>query len=242
MLNPQSPIPLYHQLAERIEARIRSGIYSLGERIPAETTLATENAIGRPTVRQAIDQLVRKGLLVRKRGSGTYVQGPAEEVDLFSLGGTMASFHEKGITATCQILEKIHRVRVQSSRENPFSGGLSFFIKRLTSVDDTPVLIEDIYLHEEIFPGLDTVEIAGKSLSAKVMERYGLRPSGGRQVFSIGYPSKDHASLLDLPVTSPVLSVKRYLHFPQADNAVFSELYCRMDRFVFSQQLGRNWI
>lgn len=242
MLNPKSPIPLYHQLAERIEARIRSGNYSPGQRIPAETTIAAENAIGRPTVRQAIDQLVRKGLLVRKRGSGTYVQAPAEEVDLFSLGGTMASFHEKGFTAKSRMVEPLHRVDVEPHKENPFSPGSAFFLKRLTSVDGTPVLIEDIYLHEEIFRGLDAIDMAGRSLSATVMERHGLRPCGGRQVFSIGYPSKDHASLLDLPVTSPILVVKRFLHFPQAENAVFTELYCRMDRFVFSQQIGRNWI
>jgi GntR family transcriptional regulator len=60
MLNPQSPIPLYHQLADILMAGIRSGDYPTGHRIPSEPQLAKDYGIGRPTVRQAIDVLVRQ--------------------------------------------------------------------------------------------------------------------------------------------------------------------------------------
>ncbi len=67
MLNHTSPIPLYHQLADILQERIRSGQYSPGQMIPSETGLAKEYGIGRPTVRQAMDTLVKKGLIQRKR-------------------------------------------------------------------------------------------------------------------------------------------------------------------------------
>ena len=54
---------------EIILDKIRSGEYSAGSKIPSENTLATQYSIGRPTARQAIDMLVRKGLLSRRRGS-----------------------------------------------------------------------------------------------------------------------------------------------------------------------------
>ncbi|MFW6357383.1 MAG: GntR family transcriptional regulator, partial [bacterium] len=92
MLNRSSPLPLYHQLAEAILAEIRSGVYAVGAKIPSENELAAVYSIGRPTVRQALDSLVRKGILVRRRGAGTFVAPQPETVDLFSLGGTMASF------------------------------------------------------------------------------------------------------------------------------------------------------
>ena len=107
MLNPQSPIPLYHQLAEILLQEIRSGAYPDGSRIPAEQRLAARYQIGRPTVRQAIDLLVRKGLLKRKRGSGTFVCSNKQEIGLFSLDGTLSAFYKKGVSVTTRILRKM---------------------------------------------------------------------------------------------------------------------------------------
>ncbi|MFP5212656.1 MAG: GntR family transcriptional regulator, partial [Acidobacteriota bacterium] len=193
MLNPQSPIPLYHQLSELILAKIRSGEYPAGSKIPSEHVLATQYSIGRPTVRQAVDLLVRKRLLDRRRGSGTFVSPRQEEVDLFSLGGTISSFHKKGISLETRILEGVRIVDVEGGPENPFSGGRAFFLSRLSLVEDTPVLLEEIYLHPECFPGLDSMELEGRSLSRIVDERYAMRPVSGRQNFSIGYVEEGRA-------------------------------------------------
>jgi GntR family transcriptional regulator len=75
-LNPESPLPLYRQLAELLLERIRVGEYTSGSRIPSEPELARTFRIGRPTVRQATDLLVRRRCLERRRGSGTYVVEP----------------------------------------------------------------------------------------------------------------------------------------------------------------------
>ncbi|WP_246804799.1 GntR family transcriptional regulator [Desulfosarcina cetonica] len=95
MLNPDSPIPLYHQLADLLMTAIDAGDYPPESRIPSEPQLAKTYGIGRPTVRQAIDLLVRRGLLTRRRGSGTYVRPPVPEVDLFSLAGTSSAFQKR---------------------------------------------------------------------------------------------------------------------------------------------------
>jgi GntR family transcriptional regulator len=43
---------------------------------------------------------------------------------------------------------------------------------------------------------------------------------------------------LAVSTQTPILVVKRFLNFAQAQNAIYSELYCRTDRFVFSQNIG----
>jgi GntR family transcriptional regulator len=91
MLDPDSPVPLYRQLADELSAQISAGRLSAGERIPSEHELAARYSLGRPTVRQATEVLVRRRVLERRRGSGTYVSDVPPEVDLFSLGGTLAS-------------------------------------------------------------------------------------------------------------------------------------------------------
>lgn len=237
MLNPHSPIPLYHQLADIIAAKIRSGEYPLGSRIPSEHQLAEAYSIGRPTARQATDLLVRKRMLVRKRGAGTFVRADENEVDLFSLAGTISSFHKRGLSAAVGIVQETALREIPHDPENPFSGAAAYFVSRLSRVDETPVLLEDIFLHPDIFAGIDAVDLSGQSLSRIVDERYYMRPIGGKQNFRIGYVDGERAKQLAVAPSVPILLVKRFLHFPQAENAIFSELYCRTDQFVFSQTI-----
>lgn len=240
MLNPQSPVPLYHQLAEIILAKIRSGELPPGCRVPSELNLAATYGIGRPTVRQAIDVLVRRRFLMRRRGSGTYVRPEPEEVDLFSLAGTMSAFQKKGISVASRILEKTRLKSEPVDSENPFSGHPAFFISRLSLVEGTPVLLEEIYMQPELFPGLDEIDLAGRSLSRIVEERYHMRPDGGKQNFRIATVDGVRARHLAVTSTTPVLLVKRFLNLSGVQSAIYSELYCRTDQFVFSQSIGET--
>ena len=239
MLNPQSPLPLYHQLADRLASMIRAGEYDTGARIPSEHQLAATYGIGRPTVRQAIDVLVRRRMLVRRRGAGTFVRSdPSHEIDLFSLAGTTSAFQRRGLEVASRVLKPMARRKVPTGPDNPCTGGRAYTYSRLSHVDGTPVLIEDLYLHAELFDGIDAVNLAGRSVAAVVAERYYLRPTGGKQNFKIEHLKGARARQLDLPPGQAVLTVNRWLHFPEVENAVYAELYCRTDRFVFSQTIG----
>ncbi|MEU6413511.1 MULTISPECIES: GntR family transcriptional regulator [Microbispora] len=72
-LDRSSPVPLYFQVAERITEAIQAGKLPPGSRLDNEIQLAEQLGLSRPTIRQAIQFLVDKGLVVRKRGVGTQV-------------------------------------------------------------------------------------------------------------------------------------------------------------------------
>src|SRR4051794_34984445 len=72
-IDRSSPVPLYFQLAQRLERAIESGEVAQGSRIDNELQLAATLGLSRPTVRRAIQYLVDKGLLVRRRGVATTV-------------------------------------------------------------------------------------------------------------------------------------------------------------------------
>lgn len=72
-IDRSSPVPLYFQVAQRLEQMIESGEMPPGSRLENEIALADQLGLSRPTMRQAIQHLVDKGLLVRKRGVGTQV-------------------------------------------------------------------------------------------------------------------------------------------------------------------------
>src|SRR5918998_2112928 len=72
-LDHGSPVPLYHQAAQALEAAIEDGRLPRGSKLGGEVELATRLGISRPTMRAAMKQLVDKGLLLRRRGIGTMV-------------------------------------------------------------------------------------------------------------------------------------------------------------------------
>ncbi|MEU6308496.1 GntR family transcriptional regulator, partial [Streptomyces chartreusis] len=72
-LDRGSPVPLYYQLAQQLEAAIEHGALAPGNLLGNEVDLSVRLGLSRPTVRQAIQSLVDKGLLVRRRGVGTQV-------------------------------------------------------------------------------------------------------------------------------------------------------------------------
>lgn len=236
-LNSQSPIPLYHQLADILLEQIRSGKYQPGSRILSEPKLAEQYGIGRPTARQATDVLVRKGFLIRRRGAGTFVRDSSDEVDLLSLGGTLSSFRQKGLQVETEIRIPIRKESVKADEENPFAGRYAYFFSRLNRVAKRPVLVENFFMDPETFPDMERHDLSGQALSRIVDEHYYMRPVGGKQNFRIFYPDDDLARSLDQTIKEPVLLVKRYLDFPGAENAIYSELVCRTDRFVFSQYI-----
>ncbi len=238
MLNANSPLPLYHQLAEILLADIRAGVYAAGERIPSENELAARYRIGRPTVRQAVGSLVRRGVLLRRRGSGTFVARQPETVNLFSLTGTLRSLANTGCELTVTLVSPPARGRVQGDPANPFDGHAAVALTRLSSLDQTPVLVEDIYMDPDLFPGIEDQDLGGQSLSGLVEDRYGLVLASADQHFRITWPDARLARLLDVARTTPILTVHRHLHFPQARDGVYSTLYCRTDQFIFSQHIG----
>jgi GntR family transcriptional regulator len=105
-------------------------------------------------------------------------------------------------------------------------------------VDDKPVLLEEMYLSTVLFPDIDTIELAGKSISQVVEDVYYQKPSGGKQTFCVAVPGSERGPQLGISGKSPTLLVKRFLDFPRMENGIYAELYCLTDRFVFFQTLG----
>ena len=75
MLNPSLALPLYQQLADELSAGLQKGDYAVGSRIPSEHELAQRYGLGRPTVRQATEVLVRVHATASDRHPMVYSAG-----------------------------------------------------------------------------------------------------------------------------------------------------------------------
>lgn len=103
-LSRSSPEPLYRQLSAHFEHLIRSGRVAAGDRLDSETVLADRFRVSRITLRQAIDALVRKQLIVRKQGKGTFVTAPSVKHDLRRLHGLLGSLFAQSDAAGTRLL------------------------------------------------------------------------------------------------------------------------------------------
>jgi GntR family transcriptional regulator len=237
-LNPAAPTPLYRQLAERFTELIRSGKLLPGAQLPSEPDLARTHGVGRPTIRQATDLLVQRGLVRRRRGSGTYVLERAPSVDVFTLAGTVSSFENRGLELETRLLQPIELRCVEGDERHPFVGREVYCYIRLGRVDKRPVLVEHVFASPGVFPNFAELPIEGASLAQLVRERYGMEPSSGTQTFEVGVGPRRTQRALGLHPTETVLVIRRTLHFPEAPTALHSILYCRTDHVRFTQTIG----
>ncbi|MFI5614189.1 GntR family transcriptional regulator [Amycolatopsis sp. NPDC051903] len=198
-LDRNSPVPLYHQLAQAIENAITSGTLRPGDRIENEVSLTERLGLARPTARQAIQDLVRKGLLVRRRGLGTQVTRPAihRDVRLSSLyddltgagrkprttllehsTGTAASTGLKDLLDLLGPDEPLHRIR------------------RLRFADEEPLAIMTNYVVGRY--RLDDEDLVAKSLY-DVLRSQGAQIAMAHQTIGARLADEDEAALLEQP-------------------------------------------
>ncbi len=154
-LDIQSPIPLYHQLKEVLRGMVESGLLQPGEKIPAEMDIAEEYQISRSTVRNAILDLVRKGIFVRQRGRGTFVAAPKEEisyiVDFFP--SKMGARHEN-----ISMQHSVPPVSVSKLLQIP-ENGVVYSVIRLRYIKDLPSVLEKSYIAENSCPEFNSLPV-----------------------------------------------------------------------------------
>ena len=147
-LSRSSPEPLYRQLAGVLERTIRSGGLKPGDRLDSETVLTARYGVSRITLRQAVQSLVRKQILVRKQGKGTFVTAPAVRHDLKRLHGLLGSLFSQAEGASARLLR--YELRVPSSEISDALGTRprekALYLERLYLIDSTPVAMTEAWL------------------------------------------------------------------------------------------------
>lgn len=202
------PIPLYYQLASRIEAAILDGRIPAGARIDNEVGLGERLGISRPTVRRAIQDLVDKGLLVRRRGIGTQVvHGEvSRKVELTSLFDDLTSTGRRPSTRVLA-REVTPATAAVAERLGVEAGSPTLHVRRLRLADAVPLAVLENHLPAD-FVDISDAELAEFGLY-QVMGGRGVTIRVARQRIGARSASTDEAELLDLDRHSAVLTMDR---------------------------------
>ncbi|WP_024332542.1 GntR family transcriptional regulator [Gordonia hirsuta] len=206
-LDRLSPVPLYFQLEQALEQAIVSGRLQPGDRIENEVDLAKRLNMSRPTARQAIQSLVDKGLLVRKRGVGTQVvrNEVHRAVELTSLYEDLA---DVGRMPTTELLDyRLGPAEDEIADELGIEPGASIVeMRRLRLADDEPIAILTNYLPADFAPAPD--ELRQKGLYQGLRSR-GITIQLARQRIGARLAEGDESRLLNEDAGCAVLTMQR---------------------------------
>jgi len=238
-LNPASKLPLYQQLYELLEGRIRSGQWKPGDLIPSELKLIAQYKVSRITVRKVLDMLVADGLLVRERGRGSFVAAPKLEHGMTRIVSFTDDMRQRGFTPGTKI---IFMGLVPAPRTIAESLGVSegeelARIDRLRLADGDPLCVEESFLIHRYIPGILNHDLVNNSLREIKLKEYGIRWSRARQTIQAIPAAADIARLLSIRNGAPLLFFERVTYSQDNVAMEYLKIYYRADRYVIHNEL-----
>ncbi|WP_157521374.1 GntR family transcriptional regulator [Mycobacterium sp. ACS4331] len=234
-LDRSSPVPLYFQVAQVFEKAILDGQLKPGDRFENELALAKRLNLSRPTTRRAIQELVDKGLLVRKRGVGTQVvQTPVHRpVELTSLFDDLA---RAGQEPTTQVLD--YRLGPASDdiaqHLNLPVGSDVVTMRRLRSSGGQPLAVMTNHLPAAVAPDRDELETAGLYQS---LRSRGVHIRVARQRIGAKAADREEARLLDEKPKAPLLVMERTAFDDSGRIVEYGSHVYRASRYYFDTTL-----
>lgn len=207
-LDRSSPVPLYFQVSRQLEQAIESGDLPAGFRLDNEISLADRFGLSRPTMRRAIQELVDKGLLVRKRGVGTQVvHGRVRrEVELTSLYDDLARTHQNPETRVLH--QALEPASVEVAEELGLEVGAPVLgLERLRLAQGEPLAVLRNWLPESVIDH-SAADFEAEGLY-QLMRARGVHMRVARQRIGARGATAQEAKLLGERKNAPLLTMQR---------------------------------
>jgi GntR family transcriptional regulator len=234
-INPSSPLPLYYQIREQLRAQIRSGALKTGDSLPGETQLCQETGVSRMTARQALVQLANEGLVVRKRGRGTFVAAP--KAVLPGVQGLGMSYTEilgqAGMSAGGRVLaqETLPATDEVAAGLKIKTGEPVVRIVRMRSASGEIMSLETSCYPYSRFPDLAKADLTNASVYRFLEERYGVVPAYATDTLEISVAGPYEAEQLQINEGGPIALVTTIACLEDDTPVAYTQTIHRGDRF-----------
>jgi GntR family transcriptional regulator len=211
----------------------------VGDAIPSERQLGVDLGVSRLTVRAALDELVREGYLVRRRGAGTFVAEPkvAKGIDINSFSDDMRA---RGMTPESRTLDlRVEPAGARMGRILHVSPGEPVVaVKRLRLADGEPMAIELLHVRQSLVPAMTAADLEENSFYDLLASRYDISIVGGSQTIEPTVTNEEESSALGVPLHSPALLFERVTRAASGDIVEFTSSTYRGDRYRLVTELG----
>ena len=212
----------------------------VGTAIPSERQLSADLGVSRLTLRAALDDLAREGYLVRRRGSGTYVQHPkiSQELTITSFSDDMRRRGMVPGSRTLSMSTILAGARLGRSL-NVSPSEQIVVVKRLRLADGESMAIETLHIPEALVPGLTPKALSG-SFYDLLRDRYGVKIAEGIQAIEPTVTNEEESEVLGVPLHSPAFLFERTSRDDAGRTVEFVQSVYRGDRYRIVTELSRR--
>lgn len=241
-LAAHSPAPLYSQLRETLRGHILDGSYRPHDRLPSESELISAFGVSRVTVRQALNDLVKEGLIFKIAGKGSYVSKSRPLQNLSRLQGFGEAMSLMGYETVNQLLglATTQASAEVASRLQVKEGDSVIEIRRLRHLDHEPVSLEQTYVRPALGERLAREDLAGRDIYRILENDYGIALGHAELCMDALAADEELAHLLRVAPASPVLHIERLSCAKDGTPLEFSYVYYRGDSFRYRVRVERD--
>ena len=236
------PIPLYFQLKTQFKDLINRGVLVQGDLTPPENDLVDYLHISRPTVRQALNELVVEGYLERRKGKGTYVSLPKIDAKFLNQLKTFNDeMKEKGMAPSTTLLSMMcvgPRKEINEKLGLSEDAGL-IELRRIRSADDEPILYQETYLPYDRCRKLLEEDFSRVTLYASLERIYGLHVSRVTREIEARNAAPQTAKLLHIATNDAIALVRTIAYTDEGEAIEYSISHYCGNRVKFSVELYR---
>jgi GntR family transcriptional regulator len=235
-------LPRYAQIKDALRARILDGTYAPLGQVPSEHALCAQFGVSRITVRQALGDLQKEGLLYKIHGKGTFVSKPKAVQNVTALQGFAEAMSSLGYEIVNQLraFRSVPADRVTAERLGLDEGTLVTEIHRVRFLNREPVSLELTWLPEPLGAQLVHADLAARDIFLVLENDCGI--SLGHAEIAIEAIAADAAIVdaLNCDEGSPVLHVERVTHDTAGRPIDYEHLYFRGDALRYQFKTDRR--
>ena len=236
-------VPKYIQISQWLMEMIQKGRYGINDKLPSESKLAELFQVNRNTVRQAISDLVSKGIIRKRNGVGSFVTEQALQPVKYTLQH-ISSFTDDmirmGLTPHTKILNKAVMEAPVEVAEKLMLGKEKRVIltERLRLGNRIPLVIERSYLPHQEYKALLKMRLTG-SLYHLLTRKFHVELQRSIQTFRAVLLSEEDARLLEVPSGSPGIFLESVIYDSKNIPVEVLHAFHRGDKYIFEVESGR---
>jgi GntR family transcriptional regulator len=243
-LIPLSPQPLYVQIKEWLRASILDGSLAPHAQLPSESELTARFGVSRITVRQAIGDLQKEGLVFRIHGKGTYVSKPKAAQQLIHLQGFDEAMRSHGYETYSRLVgyrtmpASADVARALALKPNTEVGE----IRRVRYLNRAPISLDISYFPDGIGERLVSEDLASRDIFAILENDYGIALGHAELSIEASLADEMLATALGVEAGAPVMRIARLTSTAQGRPIDFEYLYYRGDAFQYRLRIDRSQV
>lgn len=241
---PMSPVPLYTQIKDILRDRILDGTYLEHQQMPSESELMSTFSVSRITVRQALGDLQKEGLIFKIHGKGTFVSKPKAFQDVAQLQGFGEAMSRMGYETFSRVvsLKNLTASAAVAARLGISPSTEITELRRVRYLNRAPISLDVTYVSREIGERLAKEDLAHRDVFLILENEYGLALGEAELQIEAMLADEYLARQLQVEEGASVLRIERLTMTADGKPLDFEYLYYRGDAFQYRMRIKRTHV